>query len=1145
MHCLRYAFVFLLLFLSVLLKAQSVTSYSNLRKKWISVESDTIKIDSFRIVPKSISLSELDVSQYEIDYTKGLFIWKQKPSKPILITYRVLPFKLSSFSQRMSFDSVMFRLSPKIWTPTDKITSPNDFDFGNLNYSGSFGRSLSFGNRQDVVVNSSLNLRLNGYIGDSILLAAALSDNNIPVQPDGNTQNLNEFDQVFIQFSKNNHQFNIGDIDIRPQNSRYLNFYKRLQGALYSSASKTNTLIAGAAVAKGKFTRQILNGTEGNQGPYRLKGANNEFFFIVLAGSERVWIDGVLMQRGEDQDYIINYNTAEITFTPKQMITKDKRIQVEFEYADRNYLNAQLYVNNEFNINEKWKFKVSAFSNNDAKNSPINQRLDPAQRQFLSKIGDSTQLAFYPYSTVDSFSNGKILYRKVDTLINGKKDSIYIYSTNRLDRLFQLNFIEVGSGKGNYIQDFTGGVNGKLFRWTSPDANGNKTGNFEPAIFIVAPKKQQMISIGSEYTDQNIMLSTEVAVSNQDLNTFSNIEKANDVGVAFNVQGQYKKPLRDKNKSLITEWHFERISKQFRALERLRAVEFYRDWGLPMDAGVDGETFLSGGVAYSDKQQNILKYDVGYYNRDSGYKAFRHSFIQQNAFKGWNFRNSISFTRTIGSYQKGFFFRPVLDLSRQIKTILPNYQLGVFYTIEQNESRFNKSDSLDARSFSFDVLKIYLKSPDADNKWGLNLFTRGDKLPTKNGMVKVDRSFNLNGYLDLLSNEYHQFRLNATYRKLNIHRTDLSSSKPEGTILGRSEYMFNIWRTGITGNLLYELGSGQEPRREFSYLEVPAGQGEYAWIDYNSDGLQQLNEFEQARFRDQAKYIRIFTPTSEFIRASYLQFNYSLILNPGNALRGSGLTRFEKILSKFYGQSSLQSGRKNIQNGLADFNPFESSVSDTTLITMDQLFSNTISFNRFDPTWGIDLNSLHSKGRAFLSYGFEERSLQDLKLKGRFTIKKKITLEWITRKWTNFLHTPGFSNRNFTIKGQSTEPGLTFTHETVFRIKAGCKWDKRHNNTGEQSTSRSINTEMKYNVLARTALTGMFVVSKIKFNGQPNTALSYTMLEGLLPGKNYLWTLDLTRRLTKFLELNLQYEGRKSGMSNAVHIGRAQVRALF
>jgi hypothetical protein len=528
LNCLgRISGIFFLTLISLFGNAQlpvANTVTSNLRQKTMKVETDSLKIDTISIVPNTFSVANVSPSDYRLDFVKAMLYWKKKPStEMVIITYRVFPFHLNPVAQRMSFDSVMNNFYVKPFEFNSGLTNAQRgiFDFGTMKAEGSFGRQIGFGNRQDAVLNSTLNLQLSGMLGDSIEIQAAITDNNIPIQPDGNTQQLNEFDQIFLQFKKRNWQLNLGDIDIRQNQNYFLNFYKRLQGVSFQTTNRiskninSKTLVSGS-IAKGKFTRNFIDALEGNQGPYRLRGANGEIFFIVLANTERVFIDGQLLQRGEDQDYVINYNSAEISFTPKRMITKDSRIQVEFEYADRNFLNANLYLSQEFEVSQKLKIRFGAFNNSDAKNSAINQVLDPKQKQFLSNIGDSIQQALYPAATLDTFAVGKILYEKIYIGI----DSFYRYSTNPALAKYTLSFVEVKPGTGNYVPDFNG-ANGKVYKYIAPIA-GIKQGQYEPVQILVTPKKQQILNLGIDYTiSKTTLLKAEVATSNNDVNTFS------------------------------------------------------------------------------------------------------------------------------------------------------------------------------------------------------------------------------------------------------------------------------------------------------------------------------------------------------------------------------------------------------------------------------------------------------------------------------------------------------------------------------------------------------------------------------------------------------------------------------------------------
>jgi hypothetical protein len=131
---------------------------------------------------------------------------------------------------------------------------------------------------------------------------------------------------------------------------------------------------------------------------------------------------------------------------------------------------------------------------------------------------------------------------------------------------------------------------------------------------------------------------------------------------------------------------------------------------------------------------------------------------------------------------------------------------------------------------------------------------------------------------------------------------------------------------------------------------------------------------------------------------------------------------------------------------------------------------------------------------------------------------------------------------------RNVEPQVVFISRTVFRLQTSYKYDEKKNEPqwgGEEAVSNSIISEVKYNVLQNSSIIGRFTYNNIQYNHPTNTTVSYIMLDGLLPGSNYLWSIDFTKRLLNNVELNFQYEGRKPGEARIVHIGRASVRALF
>ncbi|MEY4865791.1 MAG: hypothetical protein RLY64_45 [Bacteroidota bacterium] len=1064
-----------------------------------------------------------------MDSIPWIYDWKSQsiqfdriPSDSIRVSYRILVFE-NSRSSTKSF--------PTQSNSFEKNTPAETDYFSNLKKSGSIGRGITLGNSQNSTLQSSLNLQMEGQIHPKINLKAALTDQTTPFQPEGTTQRIQDFDRIFIQLKMPKSEWNFGGLDLNIDSGYFLKLQRNINGVQARnnqnlSHGKLETS-ASAGINRGKFSRNTFWGEEGVQGPYRLTGNEQEKFLIVLANSEKVYLDGQLLQRGQDLDYTFDYNSSEIRFTPKHLITNQSRIIVEFEYLNQSYLR----INNAAELkyrNKSTEITWNHYRESDQKYQFLQGGLDSNWIRSLEKVGNDVSLAQINGASIANFQPSLVLYEKIDSLGYG---NVFMVSQDSSKTLYQITFTLVGEGKGNYVIG-PNVQNGRTYLWKAPTVFGNDTllaGAYEPIVVPVAPQSKTMETVGIKLSLKKWKLKQEFALSSFDVNTFSSLGNSTNWGWASSTQLQrldtffvLSKKMYLKN--TITN---EYLDSGFSIFQPYRSAEFNRTWNVPTQysGGREQLSRIESQAKWSEFQQITLGYSRLNWSSISGNSVDLQSSFQKDQWnwkQSWKWGKQTYLSDSIGEVIQGnseFNFK----LSKRNK-YAP--QIQAKYLLEKSSWK-NLSTLFIPFSFEEFSSRLLIQRPSTSFHWQWG--KRKDVQPGSNDFSNVqDAIFSNVGF----NKKGNQFQLQ--WRELMLP----NSLEKNQSLAFQTEGKFEKWKGAVSGQWFQQSTSGKTPKRDFTYLPVAPGLGTHQWNDYNRNGVQELNEFELAIFADSARYIKLLLPTTSYLDVFQSKTNLQLTLQPGMFFGPAWL-------KSIYASSQLQQDRQTWKNknweGLfpqLNFNPEQTP-------SFQSQWRNTLWINRNHPKWGVEINYIENQLGQWSSNGLNQRSQVETYGIVRWVVHKKFQLRGRGGIQKVIQESELFQERTFDYQSWDAVPGVQIQVNSKMRLNVDGKFSQKKSAL-EQCQIQELKADFWINQSDKGQWKIQFQRTEIDFVGNQRSPLGFEWMQGLVVGKNNIVGLSWNAVLKSGLQAQMTYQLRQLGESQRInHWMQMQLRYLF
>ena len=967
------------------------------------------------------------------------------------------------------------------------IVKPQPANSG-LDAVGSITRGIQVSSNSSVSLQSSMFLKIKGNLSENYTVEGVLTDKTSPLQPIGNTRRLNDFERVLIQIDGPDLNASIGDVDLKLNNGKFGKVDRSLEGINVQAKSQKGGLQGALGFSYGKNHLLQIQGKNGKQGPYRLSGKNGEKYIIVLGGSEKVKLDDHLLIRGEDDDYIIDYNAAEIYFTQNHILSANSRISVEFEYVPDIYLASYSFgkqlISGEVSLGNRANspFYVSAAWQDirDDKNNPLGN-IEPDQlEQIFGPLGtntNTTELSTVVLDTLngsyDQDSTGILLYR-------GEQLGDYV-----------VEFSFVGLDRGAYRKEINAIVPYYVY---DPEF-----GEYLPANQYIAPQSLSVFALSGHAQKASLDANFDVGISQDNKNLYSNAEEQSSK-IAWDVNMGVNRPRFE------LRWGDRQIQTGYASHDALESLEYYRKWHL--SSRLDEAEHLSyGHLRIGQQKANYLKTSVSTMERSGtnvGQQIQIESSSDQKAplFAEYiailsNIDSSLSQTHAFkSSYRRGRVTTGMtINLEDGSSSVLhasnDHLESGINTTFEYSENQEVMISYIQRRDYRFPEPDRSILNSDDIEKWSDH----------RQDWIADYRFENILDSKGLLSMKYREHRSDSGAVKLYY----LGKLKVSGQALDK--------HLNFQENFL--LDEEHIPKFDYHYIEVDTGYGDFSF----DPAIQDYIPMSGGRFIRQRLYSDREEQVRKFENESKLEYTSDGFGNLDRVAFRSRLGHEYRLKQELQSQRDIQS---------------QSMLS----LGLDMQTGQAMNITRFSYSGKSNQNS-----STLYNYGAEENEYTSHSLDGDFiwnsTHQSKIGVVFESRK--RALEYNPLAREEWV----STRPFLN--HITKVSAQQKLEMDVTYSLVNDKQLDKMyseslLNLNHSLRIKRRGRIDQKMTLSTVVADVQ---SIPYSVFSGRQPGDNWKYSVNGRYTFSSMFQVSMNYSIQKRGDNQNEQYLRLEGRTHF